>query len=190
MVQLIAVVTGCLSVVCGCLVLLILVLQAPVGHSFSPSVARLHSELWHYLLAEPAVLINHAQLSMAEERHMLDVKRLLQQLFIVTPLLFIFCGLSVYCLRLPCRLLCRWVAISGFVGLTIVLSGVFVIGFRESFVYFHTLLFPAGTWWFAPESGLIQAFPPKYFGQFSLAFCVLLLSIWGALYLYAAQLKR
>ncbi len=179
----VTVIAGCLSVFCLSLVGLIFILQAPLWHSYSSPVLQLHTDIWHYLLVDNGqLLINHAQLNMAAERHMLDVKRILQRLFTATPWITLAFGISLYGCQKQWRRALRGVAHSGGVVLVLQVLLVVLAGFRNVFIHFHALLFLVDTWWFEPDSVLIQAFPKIYFQQFALCWTLLVSALCALLY--------
>ena len=181
------VLTGCVSVLCLSLVLLIAMFQAPLWHSYLPVIEQLHTDIWRYLLADNTQgLINHAQLDAHEERHLLDVKRLLQRFFMSTSWIVVGSSTSLsvylYWAKTQWRQVCSGIALLGLTGVGVLLLLVMLAGFRSGFIRFHELLFVPGSWWFSPDSGLIQAFPLSYFQQFAAFFGLLISIIFVLLY--------
>ena len=139
--------------------------------------------VWDYLLVDSSLLlINHEQLNAKEERHLLDVKRLMERLFTITLLALGVFSFSMYCVKNQWYIVLRSIASSGLAFVAVLLILVGLNGFRVSFVGFHELLFAPGTWWFASDSGLIRAFPLSYFKHFAMLYCLLLVGIFIALY--------
>lgn len=189
--HLIAVLSGCLSVFCLSLVLLIFSFQAPLAHSYPPLILQLNADIWDYLLVENAwILINHMRLDAHEERHLLDVKRLVWWLFILTAFMVLIFSSSLYRVKAQWRLLCRHIALLGWSVVGAVLLLVAFSGFRVGFVYFHELLFVPGSWWFAADAGLIQAFPLVYFQQFALFFVLLVSALLLIIYCATCPWRR
>ncbi|MGB1255511.1 MAG: DUF1461 domain-containing protein [Thiolinea sp.] len=191
--RLLLVLFGCLSVFCISLIILIYLFRQPFGYAFSADVNRLQTDIWQYLLADGGqLLISHPDLGVNEERHLLDVKRLLRWLFSFT--VFISCSF-VTCLGLPwikvswCYI-AKGIAVSGLVVTGILLFFVGLVGFNNSFLYFHRLLFVQDTWWFLHNSGLIQAFPISYFQQFGGLYCLVLISVFSMFYYTLSWFRR
>lgn len=129
-------------------------------------------EIVDYLLGKGMqVLPGINFLNLAEQRHLLDVRRL----FAAVDKLF-------YGVLLVSLLLAVWrqywlkgsvLRLAGYLGLvSILLLGLLMLlgWFVPLFILLHTLLFPAGTWVFPDDSILIQLFPLGYFFRFGLLY--------------------
>ena len=182
--RIVTVLFGVLIILCLGLVLLIFSFQSALGHDYLPLAGQLNTDIWRYLLADNIqILINHTQLDVNEERHLLDVKRLMWRLFTVTMLAVLIFLVGTYLIRTQWRKTCRGISLFGFLAVILGLLFAFLSGFRSGFIRFHELLFAADTWWFEPKSGLIQAFPLSYFQQFALFYVLLVGTVFALLYL-------
>jgi len=106
-------------------------------------------------------------LTLAEKRHLLDVRRLFAT--IEQSCYWVLAG-SVVLLIGQRRATGQVLRASGYLGITSVLLLLLLLmsGFLPLFVLLHTLLFPVGTWVFPADSSLIQLFPLDYFFRFAL----------------------
>ena len=172
--HLLTVLTGSIAI-SGCLFFVL----APLFPLFTEGDSQLKTEIQTYLFnLHPPVLIGQSQLSNEEERHLLDVKRIFQNLFWITLCTGI---LPFIRLLLPQR--GRVLRNIGQAGLAyLALSGAILLcsGFRTGFIELHRLLFLADTWWFISDSSLIQLFPLSFFQQFVLTYTILAAFIFGS----------
>jgi|GEM_PF-3733364 hypothetical protein len=138
-----------------------------VLHSYQPRQQPTQQQVWAYLFDDNNGLPPSGFLTVAERRHLLTVKRLLNQVkwltygFSTVLLLLVYNSHQVY------RSLLASVWLLGLGGCAVLL-----LDFRGFFIQLHGLLFD-GNWLFAKDSGLIVAFPWAYFQKFAL-FCGLL----------------
>lgn len=137
----IMVAAGCLALAGLPLYLLIHLLHAPFGLDYPADLQALADAVWTYLLVDDAyILIGHDQLTMDEERHLLDVKQLLGNLSWVwmgSGALFLgYCIRSRYWQRL-----CVVTSKTGLTLLWLMLVTSFILGFNTSFLYFHRIFF-------------------------------------------------
>lgn len=121
-------------------------------------------------------------LTLAEKRHLLDVRRLftnIEQYFH-----WVLVG-SALLLILQQRATSRVLWASGYLGImsVLLLSLLLLGGFVPLFVFLHTLLFPIGTWVFSADSSLIRLFPLDYFFRFGLWYAGVLTAIFSGLIL-------
>lgn len=120
---------------------LIHLLHVPLGMGYSPDLQALADAVWIYLLTDESyTLISHEQLTMNEERHLLDVKKLLNSLFwvwISSSVVFLV-GLILNPYRLK---LCILTAKTGLSLLLFLLVTTLILSFKSSFVYVHRVFF-------------------------------------------------
>lgn len=137
----ILIIVVCLVVIGLSFFSLIQLWHTPWGESYPADLQALADRVWAYLLVDDAyVLIAHDQLNMNEERHLLDVKKLLDGLFEVWSCSgFIF--LSAYLLNQYRRELLVISAKVGLGLLALLFVLTLILGFRNSFVYFHHFFF-------------------------------------------------
>lgn len=133
----ITITAACLVVVGLSFFSLIYLWHTPWGVSYSSSLQVLADNVWAYLLVDDAyILIAHDQLTMNEELHLLDVKKLLDGLFwvwICSGVVFLSaCLLKQY--RHELLIISAKMGL-GLLALLLVLT--LILGFRNSFVYFH-----------------------------------------------------
>lgn len=148
--------------------------QAPLGGQYINELEQLRDAIWHYLLfRDENILIGHERLTMLEERHLLDVKHLLQVLFHVAGVLSFILIIGLYILRKRWSCIFKKVGLFGCLFTVSILLLTMVLGFRTAFIWFHSMLFIENTWWFDSNSSLIQVFPLVYFQQFIVIFCLI-----------------
>lgn len=147
---------------------LIYLYQQPTSSKLSPDTHIKSYIVWDYLLHSPTNnLLTLDALSVAEKRHLLDVKRLLSHLHTACISLWLASVVAfLFLKKVMFKQTLRYTAI-----ITLMLLGLssllaFIYGFKASFILFHQLLFPAGTWWFSTDSLLIHIFPLVYFQEF------------------------
>ena len=144
---------------------------------------QLQQATWNYLLEEPyAHLINSKAYSIEERRHLLDVKRLIndfkQGLLIALSIFLVFVLLLVVKKLASKDDIIRINTISIIVALGFGLLG--MVFFNHFFNQLHALFFHSGSWIFSKESLLITLFPYRYFQEFF----VIVLLIAGSLSLF------
>jgi len=134
--------------------------------------ANTHAITWMYLLEQKYVtLIDLDVYTIHEERHLLDVKRLLNTTFTFWLISIGLIAFGLIIFKAQSREI-----IKGSVkfGLIIIFLLVLAsIDFTQSFHLFHSFFFNPQTWVFPDSSMLIKVFPLVYFQQF---FIVLLAS--------------
>ncbi len=117
-------------------------LHAPWGGVYPADLAALADSVWVYLLAtDPPVLMGHAQLNGNEERHLLDVKLLLQQTTRLLPLvgglfvLGLWLGRGQYLHTLAC------LGKTGVLASLLLELATLLLGFKTSFAGLHRVFF-------------------------------------------------
>lgn len=133
----------------------------------SPALSITNVFVWDYLLHDPIfALPNTTLLDIRSRRHLLDVKKVIsdtQQLLLTLSVLLI---LLLFWQRKQIKVIGCYAAYLGFAFLC-VLSSVSLFAFRFVFNALHQLFFSAKTWFFSPDSVLIQLFPLTYFQYFT-----------------------
>lgn len=138
---LIMITAACVALVGVSFFSLIHLLHVPLGIGYSPDLQALADTVWVYLLNDESyILIGHEQLTMSEELHLLDVKKLLNSLFWVwISSSVVFLGgviLNPYGLKL-----CILIAKLGLSLLLLLLVTTLILSFKSSFVYVHRIFF-------------------------------------------------
>ena len=136
----------------------------------------LHHTTWIYLLQQKYISFIELDIfTIYEKRHLLDVKRVFEETHQVWILFLFLTGslLLLFIAKLKTQLstLLQYLYLLGFIFNSILT--LFIFNFLNSFKFFHTLLFSANTWSFAPTSLLIKWFPLRYFQEFTLLFLFL-----------------
>nr|CAA6805302.1 MAG: Unknown protein [uncultured Thiotrichaceae bacterium] len=158
-------------VITSCLFFLLAVTPSVFMESTPPLASEIRSYLFD--LKKP-LLIGSPQLNSKEERHLLDVKRILQNVSWITLLAT---TLAIFGLLLCWRkkgVIIKYIGRSGLIGLTFTMTYLSVSGFRNNFIWLHSLLFPPDSWWFNEESTLIRLFPLEFFQEFTVNYVILL----------------
>ena len=149
-----------------------------VAASFGTSQAEIERVTASYLgdiyLDGPfdASLDGEGPLLDAEERsHMTDVSRLVRLLILLSMGAVVVAALTAARLRHePGRRGRIMVIASGAIGAgALILAIAFAVAFEAAFLAFHQLLFPPGTYLFAPGSNLITLFPQGFWFDAALA---------------------
>jgi integral membrane protein (TIGR01906 family) len=117
-----------------------------------------------------AALEGRPLLDEAERSHMADVSRLVRLLVITVGASMIIAGLCGALLRAqPRRMANVLVATASAIGAAgLVLGLAFAVAFEPTFLAFHAVFFPPGTYLFAPGSDLITLFPGGFWFEASL----------------------
>jgi len=144
---------------------------------------QLQQTTWNYLLENPYEhLINTKAYSIEERRHLLDVKRLIndfkQGLLITFGIFLVLVLLLIVKKQVSKNDIVEINTISIVAVLGVSLLG--IAFFNHFFNQLHTLFFHEGSWVFLETSLLIQLFPYRYFQEF---FMIVLL-ITGGLSLF------
>jgi integral membrane protein (TIGR01906 family) len=138
----------------------------------------LQQATWHYLLEEPYEhLINSKTYSIEERRHLLDVKRLIndfkQGVLVTLGIFLVFVVLLLVVKKQVSKddiIQINTISIIAALGF-----GLFgIVFFNHFFNQLHTLFFHNGSWIFSEMSLLIKLFPYRYFQEF---FVIVLLII-------------
>lgn len=134
---------------------------------------QLQQSTWHYLLAEPYEhLMNSKAYSIKERRHLLDVKRLIndvkQGLLFTAGLFLVLMLLLVMSKQLSKAFFLQTSTISVMVVVGLGILG--MVFFNYFFNHLHTFFFHGGTWVFEETSPLIKLFPYRYFQEFFVIF--------------------
>ena len=133
-----------------------------------------------------------------ERSHMHDVARLVRLLGLVVLVSVVVAVLTGWRLRRePERQGMIMVIAAGSVGAAaVMLALVFAVAFEPAFLFFHQLLFPAGTYLFEPGSNLITLFPEAFWYEAALAagativLAALVVGIGGALRMRGGQMPQ
>jgi len=139
--------------------------------SFNAEIEKpfVHSTIWRYLLHQKYItFIELDLLTIHEKRHLLDVKRVLNETF---TLWIIFTPLAIFILTIFFRKIVKIMVQFG-----VALNSLFLLlsfNFLNYFEFFHTLFFRDKSWIFFNDSLLIEAFPLIYFQEFFIFFLLL-----------------
>ncbi len=138
---------------------------------------QLQQVTWRYLLEEPYEhLINSKAYSIEERRHLLDVKRLINDfkegVLLTLGIFLVFVLLLVVKKQVSKDDIIQINTISIIAALGFGLLG--IVFFNHFFNQLHTLFFHNGSWVFSEMSLLIKLFPYRYFQEF---FIIVLLII-------------
>ena len=135
---------------------------------------KMHSLTWIYLLKQKYItLIDLDIFNINEKRHLLDVKRLFENIYSIWLTLLVSSIFIVIFLYLKERLsiVIRYSAIIGaFINILLI---IILFNFLDSFTLLHQILFPNNSWIFEPNSILIKWFPISYFMEFFAIFIIL-----------------
>jgi integral membrane protein (TIGR01906 family) len=148
-------------------------------------IVYLHN--WH---STGLILFNSDALTIAERRHLLDVKYLFQSLdnlFLYSVLMGIILSVWIRKQISIAGLLLQSV-IWGIGGMVLLLLGV-TIGFEALFNMVHHYLFLNNTWLFPQNSYLIHLFPLNYFYQFALLYSSIMTAVFLGI-VWLAYLKQ
>lgn len=117
-----------------------------------------------------AALEGRSLLDDAERSHMADVSRLVRILVVTVGASMIVAGLCGAALRgEPRRFATVLVATASAIGAAGLLLGLsFAVAFEPTFLAFHAVFFPPGTYLFAPGSNLVTLFPEGFWFEASL----------------------
>lgn len=153
--------------------------QMPLWADWEGGLQEKSRWIWQYLLDDNNfTLVNMEGLSVAERRHLLDVKRILQAIEQLCYIGIIVTGCSVaigwFVLKKSFCGLFQQIAISLF-SLIVFLGILAIVNFFDYFLLLHEILFEKDTWFFSGDSLLIRLFPFQYFQQF--LFFLLLFSL-------------
>jgi len=152
--------------------LLLFTFQAPLGTNLADHTA--YDSIWNYLLRqEYQSFIDLDELTLHEKRHLLDVKRILDETHILWMMLLPFALLSFVFFFSKIR---DYFLISAFF-FKFMLIVLFGYDFLASFEHFHALLFVSNSWTFTEDTVLIKLFPLNYFQEFLMLFCLLSLLV-------------
>ena len=130
-----------------------------------PFNASIRESTWLYLLKQHYVtFIDIDAYTIQEKRHLLDVKRSLEEVYQLWLFLlgFVFLGFKVIAKHYQIFLYRS--SILGLTVLFILLLSLF--DFLENFKFLHSLVFLENTWIFPKNSLLIELFPLHYFQEF------------------------
>jgi len=130
---------------------------------------KAHTLTWIYLLKQHYIsLIDLDIFDINEKRHLLDVKRVFEQIY------FIWKIISIITLSLTIlfyKKLSIIIKYSINIGVTIgILLIIVSFDFLDSFSLLHQMIFPNNSWIFQPNSILIIWFPLSYFIEFFVIF--------------------
>ena len=105
-----------------------------------------------------------------ERSHMTDVSRLVRLLALVAVVAAVLATLCGLLLRGQARLMATTLVVTASTigGAALVLAIAFAVAFEPTFLAFHVIFFPAGTYLFAPGSNLITLFPQGFWFEASL----------------------
>lgn len=135
----------------------------------------------------PFNVANIGFLSIKEESHMHDVKKIFNFLFIMLIILVCASVLSLMMVENIHSVLRKTGIILMIISIFLSISSFF--NFTAFWTIFHKVLFPQGNWQFSPDSILITLYPEKFFFIFGVAF-VTLLAIFGLLLTVAEYLPE
>lgn len=128
----------------------------------------LQEQTWTYLIYQKYLaFIDLDAFNVHEKRHLLDVKRIFNETYIlwIISTILSFLILSVFFKKIINILIYL-----GLISNSLLLF--FSLNFINSFNFLHTLVFPNNSWIFAKESLLIQCFPLIYFQEFFILFLI------------------
>jgi len=167
--------------------LTLFIFHSPFGSDIINQKA--HSLTWIYLLKQHYIsLIDLDIFNINEKRHLLDVKRLFEQIYfiwkimlIITLSIFIFFYRKLF-------IVIKYTIISGVVIniLLIIIS----FDFLDSFSFLHQMIFPHNSWIFQSNSILIGWFPLTYFIEFFLIFILFNFIAISILRYYSTSLSK
>ncbi len=169
-----------LALLLGLFELILHTFHTPFGYSLVEPQAQMQT--WEYLLQQHYVsLIDVDLFSIHEKRHLLDVKRLFDRLYLLWLILLAVGSAGGVLLYVRFRSTFKrlrydlWIMGVGS-ALLLIMALIF---FQESFEWLHQLLFPYQSWLFPPDSLLIEWFPEVYFIEFiGLYLLLLTLLLW------------
>jgi uncharacterized membrane protein len=141
---------------------------------------KAHSSTWIYLLKQKYIsFIDLDIFTIREKRHLLDVKRLFDKIYIIWEILTSISILIFTYLYFKSKEILN-IAIRYSLNLGVVLNIIFILisfNFLEIFKTLHQIIFPNNSWTFPKESILIEWFPLIYFIEFFAILILLNLSI-------------
>ena len=148
-----------------------------------------HSMTWIYLLKQKYItFIDLDIFTIHEKRHLLDVKRLFEQIYSIWVMVStVALSLILFLYFREKKGLFLVFRYNFFIGLGVTLLSLFVAtDFLDSFRLLHKLLFPQHSWVFPDNSILIEWFPLGYFQEFGIIMGGVYLAIFSYIY-YQAQ---
>jgi uncharacterized membrane protein len=157
--------------------LLLYTFHSPFNSTISSSEA--HNKMWIYLLHQHYdSFIELEPLTIHEKRHLLDVKRVLEDTYTVWR---VFIAFGIVSLVLFFNKIISYVF---YVGLLLNLSIILLFGynFLASFDTFHAFFFVSNSWRFSEASLLIEIFPLNYFQEFLILFVLISSILFALLY--------
>ena len=127
------------------------------------------SSVWNYLLKQRYItFIDLDIFTIHEKRHLLDVKRVLENSYNIWLWLFTTTIFLLFILKEKRgEVLNRSRVVTIIIAVSLILIS---LNFLDSFNSFHTLFFKNQSWIFDPNSTLIEIFPIEYFQQFFIIF--------------------
>ena len=167
--------------------LTLFIFHSPFGNDIINPKA--HSLTWIYLLKQHYIsLIDLDIFDINEKRHLLDVKRLFEQIYFIWKVMLI---VSLFTLILFYRKLSIVIKYSIIIGIVInILLIIISFDFLDSFSFLHQMIFPYNSWIFKPNSILIIWFPLSYFIEFFLIFILFNLICISILRYYSTSLSK
>lgn len=155
--------------------LTLLLFHSPFNSTTMESEA--HSMTWVYLLEQNYMaFIDLDIFTIHEKRHLLDVKRLFENIYSIWAIVSTSAlSLLLFLYITDKNILFLVFRYNFLIGLTILLLFIFMMtNFLDTFSLLHRLIFPSDSWIFSDDSILIDWFPLSYFQEF----IVIMLSIY------------
>ncbi|HHB94225.1 MAG TPA: DUF1461 domain-containing protein [Campylobacterales bacterium] len=167
--------------------LTLLLFHSPFGSDII--YPKAHSLTWIYLLKQQYItLIDLDIFDINEKRHLLDVKRVFEQIYFIWKIISIV-SLSIFILFY--RKLSIIIRQTFIIGIIInILLIIISFNFLDSFSFLHQMIFPHNSWIFQPSSILIIWFPLSYFIEFFLIFILFNLIAISTLRYYSTSLSK
>jgi integral membrane protein (TIGR01906 family) len=144
-----------------------------------------HQLTWNYLLKQRYIsFIDLDIFTISEKRHLLDVKRVFDNIYSIwSTLLYIITPITLFLYLKSKRELFLALSYSVRVGVVVnIISIIVSINFLDSFKLLHKIIFTNNSWIFKPNSILIEWFPISYFIEFFSIFTLLNFLILGILH--------
>ena len=130
---------------------------------------KAHTLTWIYLLKQHYIsLIDLDIFDINEKRHLLDVKRVFEQIYFIWKIMSIVTlSLAIIFYRRLSEILKYTINIGVIISILLIIIS---FDFLDSFSFLHQMIFPHNSWIFQPNSILIIWFPLSYFIEFFVIF--------------------
>ncbi|CAA6816054.1 MAG: Unknown protein [uncultured Sulfurovum sp.] len=147
--------------------LLLYSFHSPFGVAIKNPI--IHEQTWTYLLHQQYIsLIEIDNYTIYEKRHLLDVKKLLEQTYNLW--LFFIILSSIILIKFFHQIIQNLIFIGIIFNLLLI---VLSLNFIKIFDLLHSLLFTNNSWVFSSDSLLIESFPLLYFQHFFALFLII-----------------